>query len=331
MGIKIIAVGGYSEVGRNMTAVVVDDEVVILDMGVFLPAVIDAEEEIENFTINELRKIKAIPDDTILDEYRKNVKAIIFGHAHLDHVGAAPYMLNKYKVPIIGTPFTINVLKRIIKDKGKVLTNKTKSLNIGGKLRVSKNIEVEFVNMTHSTAQCAMVYLKTKYGRVAYCLDYKLDNSPTLGGKPDYEKIRKYKDVKCLILDSLDSKIDGKTPSEMVAKQLLTDVLLNVDNRGKGILVTTFSSHIARLKSITELGRKLGRRVVFLGRSLNRYVQSAKDAKVVNFNDVEVIAYRGKIAGKLKEISKNPAVLAIIAGTANASNISIPSIFLSLH
>ena len=115
-----------------------------------------------------------------------------------------------------------------------------------------------------------------------------------------------------MILDSLDSKIDGKTPSELVAKQLLSDVLLNIDNKGKGIIVTTFSSHIARLKSIVEMGDKLGRKVVFLGRSLNRYVQAARDAKVVNFNHVDIVAYRGKITEKLKEVSKNPGKYLIV-------------------
>lgn len=321
MGIKIIAVGGYSEVGRNMTAVCIDKEVIILDMGLYLPAVIGVEEEIEKYTASDLRRIKAIPDDTILDELRKDVKAIVVGHGHLDHVGALPYMAGKYKVPIIGTPYTVNVAKRIIKDKGVKIRNQFKSLNVGNKLRISKNIEVEFVNITHSTAQCAMVVVHSKYGPVVYCLDYKLDNSPILGKKPDYERINNLKDVKCLILDSLDSKVDGKTPSEIVAKELLTDVLLNVDNRGKGIIVTLFSSHIARLKSVVELGGKLRRKVVFLGRSLNRYVQAARDAKVVNFDNVEIIAYRGKIANKLKEVSRNPdKYLVVCTGNQGEKN-----------
>ena len=321
MGLKLIAVGGYSEVGRNMTALIVDEEVLIFDMGLYLPAVIDVEEEIENYSAHDLRRIKAIPDDTILDNYRKQVKAIIIGHSHLDHLGALPYMAGKYRAPIIGTPYTINVARKIIKDKGRSVENRFRILNVGNKMKLTESISVEFLNITHSTAQCAMVVTHTSYGKVVYCLDYKLDNSPTLGKKPDYERIRQLKDVRCLILDSLDSKIDGKTPSEMVAKELLTDVLLHVDNKGKGLIVTTFSSHIARLKSIVELGDKLGRKVVFLGRSLNRYVQAAREAKIVNFNHVDIIAYRQKIAAKLKEISKNPGrYLVVCTGNQGEKN-----------
>ncbi len=319
--IKVIAVGGYSEVGRNMTAIAVDNDVVILDMGVYLPAVIEIDEEIEKYTANDLKRVRAIPDDTILDEHRKNVIAIVLGHAHLDHIAAVPYLASKYRAPIIGTPYTINVTKRIIKDKGAVIRNPFKSLNIGSKLRINDNIEIEFVNITHSTAQCAMVVVHTKYGKVVYCLDFKLDNSPTLGGKPDYKRINELKDVKCLILDSLDSKVDGKTPSELVAKELLHDVLMNVDNKDKAVIVTAFASHIARMKSVVEFGGKLGRKVVFLGRSLNRYVQSAKDAKIVNFNNVEIIAYRRKSEKKLKDISDNSGkYLVVCTGNQGEKN-----------
>lgn len=321
MVIKVIAVGGYSEVGRNMTALQIEDEIVILDMGVYLPAVIDVEEEIENYSISDLRRIKAIPDDTIIENLRKEVKAIILGHSHLDHIAALPYLISRYKCPIIGTPYTMNVLKKIVKDKGKKLRNRVVNLNVGSVHRINDNLSVEFINITHSTAQCAMAVIHTKYGNVVYCLDYKLDNTPTLGRKPDYDAIKKLKNVKCLILDSLDSKIDGKTPSEMVAKEMLQDVLLNVDNKGKAVIVTMFSSHIARLKSTVECANKLGRKVVFLGRSLNRYVQAAREAKVVNFNHVDIIAYRGKIAAKLKEISINPSkYLVVCTGNQGEKN-----------
>ncbi len=310
--LKIIAVGGYSEVGRNMTALVVGNEVIILDMGVYLPAVIDIDEEIEHYSASDLRRIGAIPDDTILEDYRKNVKAIILGHSHLDHLGGTPYMVNKYKAPIFGTPFTINVLKKIMKDKGTKIKNNLIVINAGSRFKITNDIYGEFINITHSTLQCVMVVINTNYGNVVYCLDYKLDNTPVLGKKPDYERIKHIVDVRCLILDSLDSKIDGKTPSEMVAKEMLQDVLLNMDNEGKGIIATTFSSHIARLKSMVECGMKMRRKVVFLGRSLNRYVQAAREAKLVNFDHVEIVAYRRKIAEKLKEISKDPSKYFIV-------------------
>jgi len=178
MGIKLIAVGGYSEVGRNMTALDIDGEIIILDMGLYIPAVMGIEEQ-EQFSEDDLIKIKAIPDDNILRGNTDAVKAIVIGHSHLDHIGAVPYLAKKYKkAPIIGTPFTINVVNRIAKDKYRKLTNQIKVLKVGNKMKISENISVEFLNMTHSTVDCAITVIHTKYGEIVYSLDFKLDNNP---------------------------------------------------------------------------------------------------------------------------------------------------------
>ena len=128
--IEICTVGGYSEVGKNMTAVNIDDEVVIFDMGVFLPKIIDFEEEggdRRNLTAEELIKLGAIPNDHVIKEWRNKVKAIAITHCHLDHVAAAPYLADHYsRAPIIGTPYTIEVLRRMMRDDDKKLKNKFK-------------------------------------------------------------------------------------------------------------------------------------------------------------------------------------------------------------
>ncbi|MEK6861550.1 MAG: MBL fold metallo-hydrolase, partial [Nanoarchaeota archaeon] len=160
MGMKLYAVGGYDEVGRNMTAVDVDDDIIILDMGLFIPAIIGFEEEQERFSEEDMIRIKAIPDDTLLRDHVDRVKAIVIGHPHLDHLGGFPFLAKKYKnAPVIGTPYTINVLKRIMDDKGKKLTNKVTILDVGKKIKISDNVEIEFINITHSTLGCALVVL----------------------------------------------------------------------------------------------------------------------------------------------------------------------------
>ncbi|MBI2499192.1 RNase J family beta-CASP ribonuclease [Candidatus Woesearchaeota archaeon] len=318
--IEVIAIGGYNEVGRNMTAIKVDDEIVIFDIGLYLPAIVGYEDsEQEKLSEEDLRRIKAIPDDSVLYHDRDKVKAIILGHGHLDHIGAVVHLAKKYKnAKIIGTPYTMRVLDSIIKDKGKKLHNKFKSLNVGNSLKISKDLKIEFFNMTHSIPQTALSVLHTKYGKVAYSLDFKLDNTPVLGNKPNYETIGKLEDVKVLFLDSLYSKENSKTPSEKVAREMLREVLLETDNKGKAIVVTTFSSHIARLKSIVEFGNKLGRKVVFLGRSLNRYVRAAEDVGIINFSKkVEIVAYAQKIRKKLKQIDREGASRYLIVCTGN--------------
>src|SRR3989338_6022986 len=115
--IEICAVGGYNEIGKNMTAIRVDDEVVIIDMGLHLDNYIkyteDEEEDIVEISANELAKVGAIPNDSVIKDWRDKVKAIIPTHAHLDHVGALIFLSNKYNAPILCTPFTAEVIRAI--------------------------------------------------------------------------------------------------------------------------------------------------------------------------------------------------------------------------
>jgi len=309
--IEIRTIGGYGEVGKNMTAVRVDDEVVIFDMGLHLPNYIRfTEEEGENVvkvSKKALMKVEAIPDDTFINDWAKLVKAIVPSHAHLDHVGAIPYMASRYNCPVVCTPFTAAVIRAILKDERIKIRNPIKILNPNAELEISKNLKIEFINITHSTPQVVMIALHTKYGVILYCNDFKLDNNPTLGKKPNYDALKKAgkKGVLVAIVDSLYCGDRVKTPSELVAKEMLKDVLLGVHSKGQAVIVTTFSSHIARLKSICQYAKQLNRKVVFLGRSLSKYINAAKNAQVVDLSkEGEVIGFARQIKKKLSQIEK---------------------------
>lgn len=305
MEIKLFAIGGYNEIGRNMTALKVDDEIIILDMGLHLPTIIQYEEEMEDLSKKDLQKIGAIPDDLVLEDYKDNVKAIFVGHAHLDHIGAVPYMSSKYDCPVYGTPYTIEVIKKILEDKEQKIRNPLKYITPNQKIKISKNISVEFIHMTHSIPQTAMIAVHTPEGTILYANDFKFDNSPVLGNPPNYDKLKSLKNVILLVVDSLYAEREGKTPSEKVAKELLRDVLLGTNNKGAAVIVTTFSSHIARLKSILEFGKSLNRKIVFLGRSLNKYIGAAEEIDLVNFSkQAEIIGFKSKIKKKLIQIEK---------------------------
>ena len=319
MGINLIAVGGYSEVGRNMTALEIDDEIIILDMGLNIPAIVGLEENQELLSTEDMIRIKAIPDDSVLFDKRDKVKAIIIGHPHLDHLAATPYLLKNYKdAPVIGTQYTINVMKKIIKDKNRKLSNHAIALDYRKIHKISDSISIELLSITHSTLGCSIVVIHTKYGQIVYSLDFKLDNNPVIGPKPDYARLKSLNNVHTLILDSLYSKHPGKTPSEKVAKEMLRDVLLGADHKGKAIIITTFSSHLARLHSIIEQGKLLRRKIVFLGRSLNRFISAAEAANLIKFsNKVEIVAYGNKIRKKLAQINKEGSGKYIIVCTGN--------------
>jgi ribonuclease J len=309
--IEICAVGGYNEVGKNMTAIKVDNEVVIIDMGLHMENYIrytEEDEDIGHISAEELLNVKAIPNDSVIKNWKSQVKAIIPTHAHLDHVGALIFMANKYKAPIMCTPFTGEVIKAISKDQKRKIKNEIKTLNVNSTYNLSKNIKVEFINMTHSTPQTVMVALHTKYGVILYANDFKFDNRPVIGKKPNYKRLKELskEGVLCAIVDCTRAERPVKTPSENVAKEMLRDVMLGTDSKNKVVIVTTFASHLARLKSIIEFGRKMNRKIVFLGRSLAKYISAAENIDLVHFSkEVEIVKFGKQIKRKLKKIEQD--------------------------
>jgi len=307
--IEICSVGGYNEVGKNCTAIKVDDEVVICDLGLHLEnyTKYTGDEDVVKINPKELIRVGAVPDVTKIKDWQKKVVAIVPTHAHLDHIGAIPYLGNYFDAPIICTPFSAAVLRAILGDEKISLRNKIIELKAGSSFRVSKNIVIEFVNSTHSTPQTVMAVIHTKYGKIIYANDFKLDLFPTLGEKPDFKRLKQLgrKGVLALIVDSTYAPSPIKMPSESVAREMLKDVLLGTDAKGKAIIVTTFSSHIARIKSIVELGRRLNRKVMFLGRSLSKYTSAAESVGIVKFSkQVEIIKYSSKIKRALNKVNR---------------------------
>ena len=171
----------------------------------------------------------------------------------------------------------------------------------------SKNITIEFIHVTHSTPQTVMIAVHTKYGVILYTNDFKFDNHPTIGNKPDYNRLKELgkKGILALIADSTNAPEEGHTSSESDARDMLEETMSNITDKKKAVLVTTFSSHISRLKSIVEFGRKMGRRPIFIGRSLNRYSEAAKNAGLIDFSKkVEIVKYSSRIRQKFKKINR---------------------------
>jgi len=309
---QIHGISGYNEVGKNMTALETGDDVLLFDSGLFMPAIVGVAEKEKIPTEKGMRALGALPDDLFLEKrgLRDKVRAILVSHAHLDHVGALPYTAYRYKADIFGTPFTTEVLKTLLADSNLKLRNRIISINPNDSYYVKgkKTYKVEFLNMTHSTIQTATIAAHTPEGIVVYANDFKLDNSPVFGDKPNYKRLRELArtGVKALVVDSLYAPDDRKTPSEKIAKGLLEDVFFSTDNRHSGMIVTTFSSHIARLKTITELGEKLHRKVVFVGRSLNKYMTAANNiGKAPFMNRVQILSFRKQLEKILTRINKN--------------------------
>lgn len=309
--IKIHTIGGFNEVGKNMSALQIDNDLVLFDCGIFLPPIVELEEKDKVYTEKKLRSIDALPNDLVLDKknLREKVRAILISHAHLDHLGAIPYLSHRYNAEIAATPFTIEVLKTLLKDNDIRIKNKIRAIGLNSSyiIKGNKQYKAEFINVTHSILQTALIAVHTPKGVVLYANDFKFDDSPIVGKRPNYQRLKELakEGILALIVDSLYSAEERKTPSEKIARDLLQDVLLTTNNENAAIIITTFSSHMARLKSIVDFAKQLNRKVVFIGRSLRKYVGAAARLKLVPFiKDVKLLSYKHEIEKTLKIINK---------------------------
>ncbi|RZN61893.1 RNase J family beta-CASP ribonuclease [Methanonatronarchaeum sp. AMET6-2] len=289
MDIGIKAVGGYEEVGKNMTAVRVGDEMVIFDMGLHLDRVqIHEETQTERMHSLDLIDIGAIPDDTILNSFNGDVVGIVCSHGHLDHVGAVSKLAHRYDAPIIATPFTAEIIKKEIRSEVKFnVDNPVYELEAGQHYLLSPDIELEFIRTQHSIPDCVLPVIHTPKGAVLYGLDFKLDRRPVLGEETDVKRLKELgnENVVAAIVDSTNVMDEGKTPSESIAREMVWDTLHEAENEDVGVFVTTFSSHIARIKSIVEAAEEMDRRPVLLGRSMERYTGTAEEMDIVSLPD----------------------------------------------
>jgi ribonuclease J len=282
MSVEVIAIGGYEEVGKNMSAVKVGDDVVIFDMGIHLDRIhIHEDTDIARMHSLDLIERGVIPDDTLMKEVDGKVRAIVFTHGHLDHIGAVAKLAHRYEAPIIATPYTLALIERTIKAEKKfTVTNPLQVLNPGEKCQISPDITLEFIQMTHSIPQTAMAALHTSEGIIVYSNDFKFDNYQLLSPPPNYSRLKELgrKGVLAVIVDTTRASEEGeaKTHSEKIARIMLKDIMLGPMDEKSGMLVTTFSSHIERIQAICNIAKESDRQMLLLGRSMERFCSIAE-------------------------------------------------------
>ena len=330
MNVKLYALGGYEEVGRNMTCLEIGDEAVILDMGVYMDRFVPLQDQIQQCSIKTLILEDVIPDDGPINHLRKKMKAIVLSHAHLDHIGAAFWLSSNYNCPIFTTPYTNKILQQREKNNQVQLKNKIISITPNSSYKISDNIEIEFIHVTHSVIQSSMINIITSEGNVLYSLDYKFDNHPVIGQTTNKQRLRELgkEHMLALIVDSTNAEKENKTYSESVAREMLRDVVLGMETEKHGVIISTFSSHIARLKTILDVSRDLDRDTVFLGRSLHEYINAAEQLDFVNFSEkAEIIKNPYRSKKRLDEINKNrDKYLVVATGSQGEPNATLSKI-----
>ncbi|PSP37441.1 ribonuclease J [Halobacteriales archaeon QH_7_65_31] len=311
MEIDIATIGGYEEVGRQMTAVRAGDDIVIFDMGLNLSKVLIHDNvETERMHSLDLIDMGAIPDDRVMSDLEGDVQAIVPTHGHLDHIGAISKLAHRYDAPIVASPFTIELVKQQIEGEQKFgVDNDLQKMEAGEMIEIgdSGNVQLEFVNVTHSIIDAINPVVHTPEGAIVYGLDKRMDHTPVIGDPIDMERFREIgregNGVLAYMEDCTNAGRKGRTPSESTARGHLKDVMGSVEDYDGGIVATTFSSHIARVSSLVEFAKDMGRQPVLLGRSMEKYSGTAERLGFVDFpDDVGMYGHRKSVDRTFKRI-----------------------------
>jgi len=307
MEIEIATIGGYEEIGRQMTAVRMDDDIVIFDMGLHLSKVL-LHDDVRQERMHSLDLIDmgAIPDDRVMSDLEGDVQAIVPTHGHLDHIGAISKLAHRYDAPIIATPYTIELVRDQVDDEQKFnVDNDLVTMAAGETRQIGERVDMEFVNVTHSIIDAINPVLHTPEGAIVYGLDKRIDHTPVIGDPIDMQRFREIgrEGVLCYIEECTNAPQKGRTPSESVARRHVKDVLYSMEDHDGGIVATTFSSHIARVTSLVEFAQDIGRTPVLLGRSMEKYSGAAERLGFTDFpDDLGMFGHRKSVDRTFKRI-----------------------------
>ena len=258
--------GGQEEVGRNMTIFEYGQDIVILDMGMQFP-----EEDMPGIDY-------IIPNISYLQGKEKNIRAVIFSHGHLDHIGAAPILLDKLNYPpVIGRDFTIALVKKRLEDYAKGSAKKLGIIpikTVQDKIRLG-NFNLSFFDIEHSIMDAVGVILQTPSATVIHPGDWTMDKDPVSGKILKYDHLSHLPSPKILMLESLgaiDTRPTHTTETEMYAnlEKLIREAT------GK-VIIGTFSSQLRRVGHILEYARTIGKKVALDGFSMKMNVEIAKE------------------------------------------------------
>lgn len=216
-----------------------------------------------------------MPDPQYIEDHKESLAGIVLTHAHEDHLGAVPYLWDRFKCPIYATPFTVSVLKRKLAEDSKFKDVPIIEIPLQGKFELGP-FELEMITMTHSIPEPNALAIRTPLGTVLHTGDWKLDPDPVLGAGYDMAGLRKLGDegVLAMVCDSTNVFTEGTSGSEGDILQSLIDV---ISKRTGRVVVTCFASNVARIDTIARAAKTCGREVVLAGRSFGRMVASAKE------------------------------------------------------
>jgi len=257
--LKIIPLGGLSEIGKNMMAMEYQDDIIIIDVGLMFPG-----EEMLGIDL-------IIPDISYLLEHKDKIRGIVITHGHEDHIGALPYILPQLNVPVYSTKLTNGLISVKLKERKALAGAKLKVVQFGSQITLGK-FRVEFFPVCHSIPDAAGLIISTPIGTIVHSGDFKLDYTPVDGKPTNLSRLAQLgaQGVLLLLSDSTYAELPGYTPSERVVGETLDRVIANAPGR---VIVTTFSSLVSRIQQVIDAAAKHQRRVFIVGRSMTDIVR----------------------------------------------------------
>jgi ribonuclease J len=261
-GLRIVALGGLTEIGRNMTVFEYKSKILIVDCGVLFPE--DNQPGIDLI----------LPDFSYIRDRLDDVVGIFLTHGHEDHIGAVPYLLRERgDIPIYGSALTLALITAKLKEHR--ISPLTRVVKEGGTEDIGP-FTLEFVAVNHSIPDALAVVINTSAGRVLATGDFKMDQLPLDGRITDLRTFARLGDegVDLFMVDSTNADIPGFTPSEREIMPALNRVISSTRRR---VIVASFSSHVHRVQQVIDIAALHGRKVVFIGRSMVRNMKIAEE------------------------------------------------------
>ena len=289
--LRIIPLGGLDGIGKNMTAFECGDDMVLVDAGLMFPD--DDQPGID----------LVLPDYTYVLENEHKLRGIVITHGHEDHTGALPYLLMDLtkKVPIFASKMTLGLIEGKLAEHN-IKSPKFREVSDGSNVNLGC-FSVHFIAMTHSIPGAFSIFMKTPAGTVFHTGDFKLDQTPIDGVRPNYQAICKFahQGIDLLLMDSTNATKSGFTPSEAMVGPSLRHIIKNASGR---VFVASFSSQIHRIQQVCDIATSVGRKVVVTGRSMVTNTKIARELGYLKVAEEDILD-----AYELKDIPDDKIVV----------------------
>ena len=266
--VDLTFLGGVGEIGLNMMTLETADHLVVVDAGLMFP-----EDPMLGIDI-------VIPDFTYLRERRDKLTALVLTHGHEDHIGAAPFFLKEFDVPVYGTPLTLALLREKLREHGLLAQTDLREIRPAEPLTLGP-FEFEFIRVCHSIVDGVGFVVRTPQGYLAHSGDFKIDQTPVAGATMDLNRFAHYGEqgVLALLSDSTNAERPGYTLSERQIGITLEGLVREAPGR---VIVAVFASHIHRMQQILDIAAKYGRKVLFNGKSMVTNSRIAKELDILS-------------------------------------------------